>query len=93
MKIHDLECLWSGLDNILTLALIKAIRGQKMELARHVSCTHLPDGWNAGSALLNCLDWKPVRCSSLRKAEVLYLDMWTDSGLVKAADPTAQHRI
>lgn len=73
MKTHDLECLWSGLDNSLTLALIKAIKGQKMELARHVSCTHLPDGWNAGSVLLSCLDWKPVRCSSLRKAEVLYL--------------------
>ena len=29
MKTHDLECLWPGLDNILTLI---AIRGQKMEL-------------------------------------------------------------
>ena len=48
MKTHDLECLWPGLDNILTLI---AIRGQKMELARHASYKHLPDGWSVGSAL------------------------------------------
>lgn len=87
-ETHDLECLWSGLDNILALIAIIAIRGEKVELARHASYTHLPDGWNVGSAL-----WKHVRCSSLRKAGVLYLDMWADSGLVKAAYPTAQHRI
>ena len=45
-----------------------------------------PGGWNVGSALWNYLDWKQVRCSSQRKAEVLHLDMRTDAGSVKAAD-------
>ena len=51
MKTHDLECLWPGLDNILALIAIIAIRGQKTELARHASYNHLPDGWSVGSAL------------------------------------------
>ena len=81
MKTHGLVCLWPGLDNILITAPITASRGWKMGLAKRVSYTHLPGGWDLGQTSKTV--WPG------RKAEVLDLDMRTDAGLVKAADSTS----
>ena len=52
-----------------------------MGLAKRVSYTHLPGGWDLGQTSKTV--WPG------RKAEVLDLDMRTDAGLVKAADSTS----